>query len=389
MSTSMDLNARIDNSTCKLIYSSSANQSITSLSESIQAKTKVYYDASIAHLMTQAVVDNGSYYDISYRVDIQQEERDSLYGIVDNKKIYRTEHQLNIFMQKVKPVSGMRVLDYGCAKGLFVKKLFQKCSIEPYLFDITDGYSTLWEKNFDPEHCATYTLEKSWQGQMDIVSSFYVFEHVIDPVAELSKIYDVLKDDGLLYLQVPNVYEHVADFICVDHLHHYSPISLTFLLHSCGFEVIDIDASSYSGALIVLGKKTTHVATVSFSVNDYEHYQSKALQMAQSWQSMEARIAHFYRQHMHKKALVYGAGFYGIFILSHLPKSHNVAYIVDQNDFLHGSKVDGLEVKAVHDIGDDIEVVYIGLNPLYAKTVIENLDVMKRRVREYFFWEVL
>lgn len=70
---------------------------------------------------------------------------------------------------------------------------------------------------------------------LDIVTSFYVFETCKkDPLTELKNIYQVLKEDGTVYIQVPNVYNHIADFICIDHLHHYSKISLTLLTKSIG-----------------------------------------------------------------------------------------------------------------------------------------------------------
>ena len=355
------------------IYTSNDSFSITSISNLINAKTEVYYDKEIAHLYTKETLNLEEYYDNEYKVDIESEDKDSLYGIINGEKVYRTQYQLDLFTKKVEIKNNMKILDYGSAKGLFLKKLIEKISIEPYLFDITTKYKEFWLKTFNQENCSFYNLKDEWKNSLDIVTSFYVFEHVKDPLTELKNIYQVLKEDGIVYIQVPNVYNHIADFICIDHLHHYSKISLTHLLNQSGFEVISIDDTSYEGALIIVGQKKTNIKTYNFLNEDYTFYETKAVEMSKYWQTLSNKINTFYKQNSTKKAALYGAGFYSTYILSHLPKDNNIAYAIDQNPHLHSQKFNNLDVIPIDKVSEDIEVLYVGLNPKMAKEIIKDI----------------
>jgi SAM-dependent methyltransferase len=355
------------------IYTSNDSFSITSISNLINAKTEVYYDKEIAHLYTKETLNLEEYYDNEYKVDIESEDKDSLYGIINGEKVYRTQYQLDLFTKKVEIKNNMKILDYGSAKGLFLKKLIEKISIEPYLFDITTKYKEFWLKTFNQENCSFYNLKDEWKNSLDIVTSFYVFEHVKDPLTELKNIYQVLKEDGTVYIQVPNVYNHIADFICIDHLHHYSKISLTHLLNQSGFEVISIDDTSYEGALIIVGQKKTNIKTYNFLNEDYTFYETKAVEMSKYWQTLSSKINTFYKQNSTKKAALYGAGFYSTYILSHLPKDNNIAYAIDQNPHLHSQKFNNLDVIPIDKVSEDIEVLYVGLNPKMAKEIIKDI----------------
>ncbi len=355
------------------IYTSNDSFSITSISNLINAKTEVYYDKEIAHLYTKETLNSKEYYDNEYKVDIESEDKDSLYGIINGEKIYRTQYQLDLFTKKVEIKNNMKILDYGSAKGLFLKKLIEKISIEPYLFDITTKYKEFWLKTFNQKNCSFYNLKDEWKNSLDIVTSFYVFEHVKDPLTELKNIYQVLKEDGIVYIQVPNVYNHIADFICIDHLHHYSKISLTHLLNQSGFEVISIDDTSYEGALIIVGQKKTNIKTYNFLNEDYTFYETKAVEMSKYWQTLSSKINTFYKQNSTKKAALYGAGFYSTYILSHLPKDNNIAYAIDQNPHLHSQKFNNLDIIPIDKVSEDIQVLYVGLNPKMAKEIIKDI----------------
>lgn len=356
------------------IYRGNDEFSISSASCIVNSKTEVYYDDIVAHLYTKEVLDSKEYYDNEYEMDIESEDKDSLYGVINGEKVYRTQYQLELFTQKLKIENNMKILDYGSAKGLFLKKLTEKhSSIKPYLFDITTRYKEFWLKNFDLENCSFYDLKDEWKNSLDIVSSFYVFEHVQEPLVELKKIYDVLKEDGIVYIQIPNVYSNIADFVCVDHLHHFSKISLAHLLNQVGFEVIEIDDSSYDSALIIVGQKKATIKNHIFSKEDYDFYETKALQMAKYWQSLGDKIREFYKQNSNKKAALYGAGFYSTYILSQLPKEHNIDYVIDQNPYLHSQKFNNLDVIPIDKVSDDLKVLYVGVNPKIAKDVIKDI----------------
>ena len=53
---------------------------------------------------------------------------------------------------------------------------------------------------------------------MDLISSFFTLEHVSSPNNFISQIYPLLKEGGIFYCVVPNIYKNFADLIVADHI---------------------------------------------------------------------------------------------------------------------------------------------------------------------------
>lgn len=84
----------------------------------------------------------------------------------------------------------------------------------------------------------------------DLVCSSHVFEHLVDPVAHLSKVKKIMKSSGVLFMEVPNEYRMgVANCINTSlfpiaaiqgHFCYYSLNSVKKILELSGFKVITI-----------------------------------------------------------------------------------------------------------------------------------------------------
>src|SRR5690606_28444656 len=109
----------------------------------------------------------------------------------------------------------------GAAKGLTLMKLAKEKGISGFVFDVTDAYKDYWAKFFGNGFYAAFITPFSWQEKFDVVTSFFVMEHVIDPLYFLQEIHKLLKPCGTLYLQVPNFQKNILDLFVADHIHHY------------------------------------------------------------------------------------------------------------------------------------------------------------------------
>jgi len=80
----------------------------------------------------------------------------------------------------------------------------------------------------------------------DIVTLLHVFEHLLNPVEFLSKIKkNVLINDGLIYLEIPNPYSNPLN----DPTHQflYSEDTIKYILKSCNYEIITIEQRGLYG----------------------------------------------------------------------------------------------------------------------------------------------
>lgn len=367
------------------VYQSRSGRSITSLSQVIDGDTLVYFDHSIGHLQTNEIANLDKYYDEEYRFFDESEEDDILYKVVDGKKIFRQQHQVDTLLNKIDFAPGMKILDYGCAKGTVLKRLhIQRPDIRPYLFDVSRMYVPLWEKFLSAEQYASYKPREEWSGSFDVVTSFFAFEHTPDPLKELASIKQLIKPGGLVYMIVPNVYQNAGDFIVADHVHHYSEASLNYMLNKAGFEVSEIDSVSHFGAFIVVGRNVDTHLPLTADRHQLREIDTKAQKLAKYWGELQSKIHAFEKSAGQKEAAIYGAGVYGNFIASSLNHFDKVNSFIDQNPLLHGRTILGRPVKTPGAIPATVEIIYVGLNPMTAKAAIQSMDVDKGHF-EFFY----
>ncbi|MDG2989561.1 class I SAM-dependent methyltransferase [Candidatus Synechococcus calcipolaris G9] len=363
----------------KPIYESQGNLSVTSLSQTYEGKTVVYFNEEIGHLQTKEIKDIEVYYDKQYQFFNQSDEDDILYKVIDGKKVFRQEHQVNTLLSKINFEAGMQVLDYGCAKGTVMKRLgLHNPSVEIYLFDVSQMYVNLWDKFLPSDHYASYKIKPEWHKKFDLVTSFFAFEHAPYPVKELRNINNLLKDGGYFYCIVPNVFENTGDFIVADHVHHYSDVSLKYLLAKAGFETVEIDAFSHFGAYIAIGKKKSQ-NSLEFDINSQKlaDVVNAVQETANYWNTLQDKICQFEQSVRGQKSAIYGAGVYGSFIATCLENLNNVQCFIDQNPLLHNTKVMGKDIHHPDDLPQDVTSIYVGINPRIASQIIGGIASWK------------
>ena len=137
-----------------------------------------------------------------------------------------------------------RILDIGCGNGEFLRRMSEQ-GWETYGTDSSPAAVQL-ARGFAKDVRLAGASEPVFDDrQFDVVTMFNVFEHVPDPIETLAEVRRILKDDGILVLEVPNIrslsFRIVGkNWIGLDvprHLFHYSPKSLTALAEANGFQV--------------------------------------------------------------------------------------------------------------------------------------------------------
>jgi ubiquinone/menaquinone biosynthesis C-methylase UbiE len=327
------------------------------------------------------------YYDSDYDILVESEEEDQIYEVVNGTAVYRTEHQVATLLDKVGFSSGTKILDYGCAKSSTMRALISKNpGVQVHLFDVSDRYIPFWKRFLSEDRWATYAIPPVWDGKFDVVTSFFSLEHMARPQEALQQISRVLQSKGTFYGIVPNVFTNTADMIVVDHVNHFTRVSLGHLLSRNGFQVVEIDDKSHRGALVFKAEKVANTADAAPEPGKIQSAFEEASKIARYWQSIGIKIKDFERsiQDVDRFA-VYGAGFYGAFIASCLQHPERISCVIDQNTFLHGRKVNGVDVVPPAGLPENTNVILVGLNPAHAKRLIEEIPDFRSRQLTYFF----
>ena len=101
----------------------------------------------------------------------------------------------------------------------------------------------------------------------DIIIMGDVIEHVSDPVIAMKKAYELLNDDGALWISTPN-FDSAFSIVAGHndamkrqpyHLNYFSRHSFYQLLDMCGFTPVDYSISShYNGSMEIIAVKSTN-----------------------------------------------------------------------------------------------------------------------------------
>jgi len=321
------------------------------------------------------------YYSEDYKILIDSEEEDQIVSFPDGSRAFRFELQVKTIFDKINIPKNARILDYGCAKSTTLKKMCEyRKDITPYLFDVSENYIPFWSKFVESDHWSIFEPKSEWQSHFDVITSFFSLEHVSKPVDMMSNIHALLKDDGYFYCIVPNTFTNTADFVVADHVNHFSAPSLHALLTSAGFEVIEIDERVHYGAFVIVAKKS-NAAVVDGRFPLTDKLSDEVMAISQYWMGLSQKIKHFEQLNDQEDAVVaiYGSGFYGTFIASCLSDFENVKVFIDQNPFRQGMQLLGKVIVSPEQAPDDLQLIYVGLNPSIARKSIESVDCLAGR----------
>ena len=162
------------------------------------------------------------YYATEYRQDYKQVFEPKL------KHIYRAGNlaldRLG-FLTKNNVASG-KLLDVGAGGGEFTyvssQLGFDSTGIEPNI-----GYSN-YAKDHYQANVKTGQLADV-DGKFDVITMFHVMEHIPDPIKTFKKLYDLLNEDGFLFIEVPNIEsfsQSPGNTFFKAHIHYFSAATL-------------------------------------------------------------------------------------------------------------------------------------------------------------------
>jgi 2-polyprenyl-3-methyl-5-hydroxy-6-metoxy-1,4-benzoquinol methylase len=140
--------------------------------------------------------------------------------------------------------AGGRILDVGCGRGMLAKALVEagfSLSGTDFSIDATRGI----DRRIDLRICASLGEAGFEPESFDAIVIWHVFEHLVDPRAELDQITSLLKPGGRLFIAVPNFESFQArifgpDWFHLDpprHLYQFTERGLRAMLERNDFEI--------------------------------------------------------------------------------------------------------------------------------------------------------
>lgn len=150
-----------------------------------------------------------------------------------------------------------RTLDVGCANGAFVAAM----KVQGFAAEGLELNPSMVEFAREQTDCPIFSSWDEIKGKYDIITYHDVFEHIIDPREELSRIRKHLRPDGLLILDCPDADEVFGPDARAthhekpdQHLFYYTEHTLRSLLASHAFITVEADRP-ITGKLVMYARK--------------------------------------------------------------------------------------------------------------------------------------
>ena len=139
-----------------------------------------------------------------------------------------------------------KILDIGSGDGSKLESI-QKAYPEAAFFAIEPSGTLQKELTKRNITFVSNDIETTWESQyqnFDFIIMRHVLEHMLDPISVLKKLHNVMADNGIIYIAVPNALNLdtplTSFFFRAVHTYYFSPLSITNILKKAGFEIIDI-----------------------------------------------------------------------------------------------------------------------------------------------------
>lgn len=160
------------------------------------------------------------------------------------------------------------LLEIGCGSGSFlslVQPLVQQCAAME--LDAVFAEYVRVRFNVDVLEKAIEDLPDGF-GPFDLISMWFVLEHLHDPVRDLTRLRDIVSDRGTVFMLLPNLQdplltiyrsrEYSDFFYQLPHLNYFSPATLRDTLRRSGWDgkVIPVQIYGLANHLRWLWRKT-------------------------------------------------------------------------------------------------------------------------------------
>lgn len=169
-------------------------------------------------------------------------------------------------IEKETGIAAGAILDVGCGTGAFLNKMnkggWQVTGLEPDAGARNIAFD-LYNLNIQPSG-NLYNLAAE---KYDAITLWHVLEHVHDIHGHLQQLVRLMKNDGKLFIAVPNYtssdakqYKEMwAAFDVPRHLYHFSPHSMNLLLNKHGLKIREMKPMWFDSFYVsMLSEKNQH-----------------------------------------------------------------------------------------------------------------------------------
>ena len=326
--------------------------------------------------------DFNNYYAVMSKYEFNYRGR-----IVSNDYIDHYTKIVNFLIPHIND-NNARILDIGCSTGCLLS-----------IFKL-NGYSNLLGIDPSPSCVRTtkelYNIEATVNNisnfntneKFDLIILSAVLEHLVDLSNSMRKIWSLLKDQGLLFIEVPDS-ERFDLYISApfqqfstEHINYFSQYSIRNLLSKFSFKIIETQQDEAKLSLIidpdifVLSRKTdeNNFKIIRDDISEL-HIRNYITQSSK----IDLKIKKIIQEKLlnKNKIIVWGVGTHTQRLINSGLDLSKILFFVDSNIRYIGKKLNGIEIKSPNDIREERIPILISTYSYQQEIVHQIKEVLK------------
>ena len=257
-----------------------------------------------------------------------------------------------------------RILDVGCANGGLLLRLKQLGFQNLCGFDLPAGCVENTRRLGIDAQFGSVTEHPKDAGTFDLIILSHVMEHLRDIRLAIQSVEKLLKDGGLIYIEVPDASEYVSNLVApfqdfnTEHINHFSVQTMQNLMGQLGFIGQSVGQKTFEStpgmpypAHYGFWSKAPHpfdyaIRKDELLVNRIQEYIARSQEMINR---MDVRLRRVLAKS--PEVIVWGTGQLAMKLLVETAlSSARIAAFVDGNPINVGKKLQGVAIKAPEQI---------------------------------------
>lgn len=265
-----------------------------------------------------------------------------------------------------------KILDIGCFEGFFLN-LFKEDGWNAVGLELSSSAAQKCREKYNIKiyNDALEHVDLN-EKEFDVISIIHALEHVNNPMNTILLMKKYLKDDGLIFIEVPNIetfnYYNITDVYNFQHIYNFSVNVLKNYLNICGLEIIDVDVDvDYEGMRFICKK-----GDVREIENYYEETKGMVLKYKynreKNLQNMSELLLekNNYWKKQNKRIYIYGAGSHTSQLFQYVidKRAFNIHGLIDMDDSKENKEFCGYKIYNAKKIDElDLDVIIISSYP--------------------------
>ncbi len=253
-----------------------------------------------------------------------------------------------------------KLLEVGCFDG-YLLTLLQKDSWDIYGCDPA-GQTSIAVKNLGEDRIINdfFSRDTYKEKSFDVVIFRHLLEHLYDLHSFLDDIFYVLKDDGCVFIEVPNIYATFSfggfGSFFHQHISHFSIETLQFLLSRHGFIIEKYEATDVLHVKVGKNKSGIPRAAINKTKVSLE-VEEKKKAFLDKHKNIEKKIKQLFAGVNNETIAIFGASAAATTMVNMLDKDKRkkIKGIFDNDVSKHGKFIEGIEISISNPEGIRLE----------------------------------